>query len=85
MGTLTNFNQNNSMSRFTYYRENKDTEPILCSVSIAKKQIKAKGGVAWTEHYDRDGSFQESTPITLGNNANTTYRAKYNTSKCYKR
>lgn len=72
------------MSRFTYYREHENTEPILCSVSYAKKQIRAKGGAAWTEHYDRDGSFQESTSITLGNNADTTYRAKYNTSKCYK-
>lgn len=72
------------MSRTTYYRENTDTEPIACSVSVAKKFLKQKGGSAWTEHYDRDGSFQECTPITLGNNANTTYRAKYNTSKCYK-
>lgn len=68
------------MRRITYYKENKETEPIVCSVSTAKKFLK-NGGIAWTEHYDRDGSFQESTPISLGNNANTTYRAKYNTSK----
>lgn len=73
------------MTRFTYWRENKDSESILCSVSEAKKLLKQKGGSAWTEHFDRDGSYQECTPIVLGNNANTTYRAKYNTSKCYKK
>lgn len=73
------------MTRFTYWRENKDSEPILCSVSEAKKRLKAKGGSAWTEHYDRDGSYQECTPIVLGNNSNTTYKAKYNTSKCYRK
>lgn len=73
------------MTRFTYWRENKDSEPILCSVSKAKKFLKAKGGSAWTEHYDGDGSYQECTPIVLGNNANTTYKAKYNTSKCYRK
>lgn len=72
------------MARFTYYRETKDTEPVLCSVSAAKKQLKVKGGTSWTEHYDRDGSFQESTPIVLCNNADTTYRAKYNTLKSYR-
>lgn len=70
------------MTRYTYYRKNKDTEPILCSVSTAKRLLK-NGGTAWTEHFDKDGSFQESTPIVSGNNADTTYRARYNTSKQY--
>ena len=46
-----------------------------------KKRIRKFGGSGRTEHYDRDGSFQETTPITLGNNARTTYQAEYNTSK----
>lgn len=73
------------MARFIYYRATPQSESELCNVSYAKKMLKKQGGAAWTEHYDRDGSFQESTPITLGNNANTTYRAKYNTSKNYRK
>ena len=66
------------MKRFTYYKKDKNSEPELCSVSYAKKMLKKQGGIAFTKHFDRDGSFQEITPIILDNNANTTYRAKYN-------
>lgn len=78
------------MARFTYYADS-DTPAYLCSVSTAKKLLKERmksgktDGTAWTDHFDRDGSFQESTPVIPGNNAGTTYRAKYNTSKCYNR
>ena len=71
--------------RITFYKENNEAEPMVVNVSTAKKLLKQKGGSAWTEHYDRDGSLQETTPIVLGNNANTTYRAIYNTSRCYKK
>jgi len=46
-----------------------------CSISTAKKLLKQYGGSAWTEHFDRDGGFFESSPIVLkGNNS----RVKYN-------
>lgn len=46
-----------------------------CSISTAKKLLKQYGGAAWTEHFDRDGGFFESSPIVLkGNNS----RVKYN-------
>lgn len=73
------------MVRITFYKAKDDTEAIVVNVSSAKQLLKKQGGTAWTEHYDRDGSFQESTPIKMGNNANTTYRAKYNTSRCHKK
>jgi len=53
------------------------------SLTEVKKRIRKHGGSGYTEHFDRDGSFQETTPITLGNNARTTYNAKYNTSRQY--
>lgn len=54
------------------------------SLTEVKKRIRKQGGSGCTQHYDRDGSFQESTPIVLGNNARTTYQAEYNTSKKYR-
>ena len=48
---------------------------FLCSIAIAKQYLKKYGGCAWTEHYERDGSLFEVTPIQLtGNNS----RFKYN-------
>lgn len=45
------------------------------TVTYAKKLLKEKGGHAWTEHIDRDGSCFEVTEIKLqGNNS----RFKYN-------
>jgi hypothetical protein len=62
------------MARFTYYQENKETEPILCKISTAKKLLKEKGGHAWTEHYERDGGLFEVTQIELtGNNSKFKY------------
>lgn len=51
------------------------------TLTEVKKRMRKEGGSGYTQHFDRDGSFQESTPITLGDNARTTYRAEYNTSK----
>ena len=46
-----------------------------CCVSWAKKMLKEYGGVAWTEHIERDGGCFEVTEIKLkGNNS----RFKYN-------
>jgi predicted Zn-dependent protease with MMP-like domain len=53
-------------------------EVISCSLKSAKNLLKKYSGYAWTEHYERDGGLFESTPITLGNNARTTHKAKYN-------
>ena len=45
------------------------------SVTTAKKMLREHGGVAWTEHCERDGGYFEVTQITLsGNNS----RFKYN-------
>lgn len=45
-----------------------------CSITTAKKLLRKYGGEAWTEHFDRDGSFFESSPIYLkGNNSNIKY------------
>ena len=64
--------------RLHYYRETEDSEPEVVSVREAKKLIKERGGVAWTEHYDRDGGMFETSPITIGNNARIAYGVKYN-------
>ena len=54
------------------------------SLTEVKKRIRTQGGTGCTQHFDRDGSFQESTPIVLGNNARTTYRAEYNHSRKFR-
>lgn len=44
-------------------------------VSTAKKMLKAYGGIAFTQHFERDGGLFETTEIKLkGNNS----RFKYN-------
>lgn len=70
--------------RTHYYVAPDGTVTNGLSLSEVKKLMKKNGGSGYTEHFDRDGSFQECTPIVMGNNANTTYQAKYNTSRCYK-
>ncbi|MBO6267123.1 MAG: hypothetical protein J6M06_02700 [Synergistaceae bacterium] len=48
---------------------------IGCSVSAAKRFMRAFGGTGWTEHCERDGGCFEVTEIKLsGNNS----RFKYN-------
>ena len=54
------------------------------TLTEVKKRLRKQGGSGYTQHFDRDGSFQENTPITLGNNARTTYQAEYNTSRKFK-
>ena len=47
---------------------------IECSVSFAKKLLRAIGGNAYTQHFDRSGSLFETTPIRLaGNNSRHQY------------
>jgi hypothetical protein len=44
------------------------------SVTQAKQLLKEKGGRAWTEHYERDGTMFERTAIKLQqNNSTHTY------------
>ena len=48
---------------------------VNCRISTAKNMLKKYGGAAWTDHFERDGGFFESTPVKLkGNNS----RHKYN-------
>ena len=42
----------------------------VCKVSEAKRMIKKYGGCAYTEWYDRDGSFQDSMEVKV-NGRNT--------------
>ena len=37
-------------------------------ITKAKFLLKTKGGRAWTEHYERDGTMFDSTPIKLNQN-----------------
>ena len=47
---------------------------IECSVSFAKKLLRAIGGNAYTQHFDRSGCLFETTPIRLtGNNSRHHY------------
>ena len=47
---------------------------IECTVSFAKKMLRAIGGNACTQHFDRRGCLFETTPITLvGNNSRHQY------------
>lgn len=47
---------------------------IECSVSFAKKLLRAIGGNAYTQHFDRSGCLFETTPIRLtGNNSQHHY------------
>lgn len=49
-------------------------DTFLCSISVAKWYLNKYGGSAWTEHYERDGSLFEVTPINLtGNNSKFKY------------
>lgn len=70
--------------RIHYYVSPHGSTKNDISLSEVKKLMKKNGGKGYTQHFDRDGSFQECMPIVLGNNADTTYRAKYNTSRCYR-
>lgn len=76
--------------RLNYYRFPENTTPAIMrehgceegddtiggiSITRAKQLLKEFGGIAWTEHIDRDGGCFEVTEIRLnGNNS----RIKYN-------
>lgn len=72
------------MRRIHCYTDTQGQTHSGLTLTEVKKRIRKQGGSGYTQHFDRDGSFQETTPITLGNNARTTYRAEYNTSPKYK-
>ena len=71
------------MRRIHCYTDTQGRTESGLSLTEVKRRMKKVGGSGYTQHFDRDGSFQESTPIILGNNARTTYRAEYNTSRKY--
>lgn len=48
---------------------------IPCSITHAKELLKAYGGAAWTEHFERDGGLFEVSEVKLGKNNS---RFKYN-------
>lgn len=72
------------MGRIHCYTDVKGNTKSGLSLTEVKKRIRKFGGSGFTQHFDRDGSFQETTPVTLGDNARTTYRAEYNTSRCFR-
>jgi hypothetical protein len=55
--------------RITYW-ESEDGSEIeeAIKISTAKKLLKEKGGRAWTEIYERDGTMCESVPINIKSN-----------------
>lgn len=60
--------------RLSYWQKDKEAEPKCVSISTAKQLLKKEGGYAWTEHYERNGTLFEVTPITLtGNNSKFKY------------
>ena len=71
--------------RIHVYTSPEGTSESGLSLTEIKKRIRKLGGSGYTQHFDRDGSFHETTPIVLGNNARTTYQAEYNTSPKYRR
>jgi signal transduction histidine kinase len=63
------------MMRLHYWQsEDKKEREDGISITEAKKLLKQRGGRAWTEHYERDGTMFEVTPIRLkGNNSRFSY------------
>jgi hypothetical protein len=54
------------MPKDIYWKENEDSKPILVgSIRIAKKLLKERGGKAWIEYCDRDGTLLEVQYISL--------------------
>ena len=73
------------MKRIHVYTSPEGKSESGLSLTEVKKRMRKEGGSGCTQHFDRDGSFQESTPIVLGNNARTTYNAEYNTSPKFRK
>jgi len=72
------------MRRIHCYTDPQGQTESGLSLTEVKKRIRKHGGSGYTQHFDRDGSFQETTPIVLGNNARTTYQAEYNHSRKFR-
>ena len=64
--------------RIHYYRKDDNSESEVVSIREAKTLMKKQGGIAWTEHYDRDGGLLEVSDIKQGNNSKIAYNVKYN-------
>lgn len=47
----------------------------MCKLKEAKRMLKKYGGVAHTEWFDRDGSFQDSMDISLNGTNKGSYRS----------
>ena len=73
------------MKRIHVYTSPEGKSESGLSLTEVKKRMRKEGGSGCTQHFDHDGSFQESTPIVLGNNARTTYNAEYNTSPKFRK
>ena len=55
--------------RLTYWQPaDQESEPECVTVREAKRLLKEKGGRAWTEHYERDGTMFEVSPVRLHDN-----------------
>jgi endonuclease/exonuclease/phosphatase (EEP) superfamily protein YafD len=60
--------------RLSFWRQADDDKPECVTISEAKELLKEKGGRAWTEHYERDGTLFEVSAIRLaGNNSRIRY------------
>ena len=64
--------------RIHCYKKDEESDVEVVRLSTAKRLIKEYGGVAWTEHYDRNGGLFEVTPIKLENNRGVAYNVRYN-------
>jgi len=54
------------MPKDIYWQENENSEPILVgTIRNAKKLLKERGGKAWIEYCDRDGTLLEVEYIQL--------------------
>lgn len=63
------------MGRFVKYQKDEDSDwECVGNVTAAKKLIREQGGKACIEHYDRDGSVFEVTPVEVtGKNSGFKY------------
>lgn len=61
------FPENTPQATLDEFGANSDRR-ICRPLTIIKNLLKTYGGYAWTEHYDRDGGFFETSDITLGGN-----------------
>lgn len=72
--TYYHFPDNTPLETLVEHDCTPDDNVISCSVSFAKQMIRKHGGIAWTEHIDRDGSVFEVTEVKLtGNNSQFKY------------